>query len=530
MRTTLLLLMTLSLAALAAACGQSRSDFVGIDAKGTAVGLVWVDRNGNGTLDGSDGPVPNVTVELAQRENGRTEATRSSGPSGEVIFDGIPVGNYVARVAAAGIPDTLRLLRVDSANVTVTYGDTAAFLVSLTFPALPIDSARHQPPETRVFIEGLALTGWRTFADSTVHVRDSTGAIRAVRVPPVAVATGDSVRLLGRIGIDAGAPVLKDVQATIVRTAVRTPEAIPVNARTAAGADNGRLDAELVHLDSVVVRDTATDNRGNMTLTVNDGSGSVNVVLDADVGFRVFFPSSVLGSIMDISGVLVPRAAGEWVVKPRTAADVVVGPLSYPLLTIAAARDRPVGTRLQVEGTALNTWSTFGDAILHVRDATGAIRAFQVPATTIASGDSVRLVGTVDVAYGQPVLTNVQTTLLHAGIQPAQPSDVVSTLMASTARSGQLDAGLVRVMGATIQDTARTAGGDRVFIVNDGSGPLSVVLDAQVPFYLSWPADGSGRPVIIGTRISATGLLVPAPLPAGSWILKPRGTADITIQ
>ncbi len=530
MRTTLLLLLALASSALLVACDQTPSSIPGIDAEGTALGVVWLDRNGNGQLDGPDLPVSNVEVELAQRHGGNLQLTRSSGTGGEVVFDAVPVGDYLARVTDSAIPDSLRLLRIDSANVTIAAGDTTGFLVGFTYPSLPIDSVRRQPAETRVFVEGIALNGWSTFADSTIHLRDNTGAIRAVRVPPAGVAIGDSIRLLGRVGTDAGQPVLTEVQTVILRPSVRSPEPVPVTAAEAAVAKAGTLDADLVHIDSAVVRDTILDSFGNITFVVEDGSGQARVLLDRHINFGLFFPSGILGSILKITGILVPQGSGAWVVKPRSASDVVVGPLSYPLLTVNAARARPPGTRLQVKGVALNTWNTFADSTLHIRDATGAIRAFKVPATPIATGDSVGLLGTIDVAYGQPVLRDVYPNLLRAGLQPAQPSQVLTTGAASSAKAGTLDADLIRVAGAVIQDTSRTADMDQVFTVNDGSGPLNVVLDRDVPFYLSWPASGNGQPVIIKTTISVTGLLVPAALPAGTWILKPRGTADVTVH
>ena len=79
--------------------------------------------------------------------------------------------------------------------------------------------------------------------------------------------------------------------------------------------------------------------------------------------------------------------------------------------------------------------------------------------------------------------------------------------------------GFIKVIDATIGTTS-TVGGDFVMTVDDGWGPLEVVLDKDITFNLT--------PLVGGTIVDVTGVLVPTG--AGTWQLKPRGSGDIFIK
>lgn len=522
----LLLLITLGLAGCSS---QSSTAPLEVNATGTVAGLVWLDRNGTDKLESTDAAVPDVTAQLRQREGGRIDFSAASAADGQVIFSDVPVGDYVVTVDSATVGDSVRIQRVDSAHLTVQAGDTAVFLIALSYPRANLAEARTLPLESRIFVEGRALNAWGAFGDSTLSVRDSTTAMRAVGVAPVNIAAGDSVRLLGTTSIQRGQPVLKDVLATVLQTGTQSPAADTVTTAEAAAANAGDLGADLVYMDSAVIQDTTRNAAGELVLMVDDGSGPVAVVLDANIPFRLSFPMEMVGTILRVTGVLVPsELTGEWVVKPRGQSDVVVGPLSYPTVTIDTARARPLDSRLFIEGLALNAWGAFGDSTLHVRDRTGAIRAARVPPSSVAAGDSIRVLGTTDVLLSQPVLKNVSLSILDTGVG-SPPARSLTTAQAATAGSGRYDADLVRVTNAIIQDTSRTSEGDVVYTVDDGSGGVDVVLDARIPFFLNFPPDSTGAPVIIGSVVDVTGLEVPV-FPAGRWVVKPRGNADVVVH
>jgi hypothetical protein len=151
-----------------------------------------------------------------------------------------------------------------------------------------------------------------------------------------------------------------------------------------------------------------------------------------------------------------------------------------------------------------------------VADAVGSLRVINVSSTVFA-GDSLRLIGSVAVAVGQPVLSVSGVTVLGPGHLPAAVDR--STGSAASAAGGQLDAALVRVSGATISDTASIGTAYFRLTVNDGSGALHVLLDVNAG-ERNYTAD------VPGELLDVTGLLVPETA-GGTWILKPRKPADI---
>lgn len=302
-----------------------------IDATGTVRGLVWLDRNGNEELDVVDAPVEDVRVQLRRLNGSTVISTGVTSQNGELTLEDVPVGDYIASVDETTIGDTLSLLRIDSADVRVGVDDTTLVSVALTYPALSFLEARALPAETRVFTEGVALNGWATFGDSTIHLRDASGAIRIVRAQPVAIASGDSVRMLGTTSVRTGQVVLKDVGFYLLRTGTESPPAIALSTDEASSAQGGALDADLASIANAVIEDTAAVANSDYRLTVNDGTGPVVILLDEDVGFSLSFGTGgIIGRRVDATGLLVPdeQASGRWVLKPRSGTEITVLPAS----------------------------------------------------------------------------------------------------------------------------------------------------------------------------------------------------------
>jgi hypothetical protein len=133
-------------------------------------------------------------------------------------------------------------------------------------------------------------------------------------------APGDSVSVLGVTSIRAGQPTLDN--AAISRFNNRPePSPLPVSTGTASTASNGSLDAALVRLTGAVISDTATISP-DFRVTVSDGTGSLRMILDANLPFprSQFIP----GRSMQAVGVLVPDGVGGWAIKPRSLGDVVL--------------------------------------------------------------------------------------------------------------------------------------------------------------------------------------------------------------
>jgi hypothetical protein len=177
-----------------------------------------------------------------------------------------------------------------------------------------------------------AFTGCSfTFGDSTLHLADSTGAIRATRVKnifPSNISLGDSVRLLatrvtdstGQATWDGGKPIVFTVGLPV------PPSPQVVTNALARSANGGLLDAALVRIDGDTILDTTRVVAGTdstFRLTTFDGSDTLVVILDptnaiGGAGWTAFAP----GQVKRFDGVLIAVSAGVWVLKPRQSNDI----------------------------------------------------------------------------------------------------------------------------------------------------------------------------------------------------------------
>lgn len=193
--------------------------------------------------------------------------------------------------------------------------------------------------------------------------------------------------------------------------------------------------------------------------------------------------------------------------------------VSFAKVTIAEARALPVGEQVFVEGTTVTGRATFGDRSIHLVGSSGAIRITRTRASAILPSDSIRVLGRVAIDNGQPTLDDA-TPFLIAIVDPVEP-EAVTTAAAASADGGRLDAGLVEITGAAINDTATVADGLQLR-VDDGSGALELILDSDVPF--TNLAD-----YVPGAVLDAQGVLVPT-AGGATWQLKPRFDSDLTIK
>ncbi|HEX6135406.1 MAG TPA: carboxypeptidase-like regulatory domain-containing protein [Longimicrobiales bacterium] len=496
------------LAGLVLACDNGPTD---IDDEGVVVGIAYVDHDGGGTLTVADAPVAGVVASLLLDATGDVIASATSKDDGSFTMTGVPAGRYRLTATRGTAGDTLDVLHVDPTAFTVAVGDTAVRLVRLGYSIASAAAVRLMPSNRRVTVNAIALNGWATFGDSTLHVQDATGALRAVRVPPTQVSAGDSVQLVGTTGLGPeNRLALVQTTVHVISAARGLPPIDLVTTGEAATADGGTRADGQVRVAGAAVIDTARV-AGDLLLTVDDGSGPLVVVLDRSIQFD---PAQyVPGATFDGAGVLAPAPTGSaWRLKPRERNEVTI---SFPTVLVSAARAMEVGRRVAVEGIALTGWATFGDSTVHLLDPTGSIRAVRVTGN-VAAGDSVRLLGTIDVRDGQPVLSSASATVLDAGVGVPQP-DSVPTSTARSAAGGTRDAGQVRV-GGTVTGSQTLPSGDLLLTVNDGSGPLDVVFDVSV--------SRNPGPYVPGALLRAAGVLVPTG--SGTWQLKPRGPADAT--
>lgn len=507
--------MLFALTAMAAVGCESDSDnILSINETGSVSGLVFVDRNANGTLEPQvDGPGVNVSVALVVPASQQAIARTTTNGQGFFIFNDVPVGRYGVLIETPSLGDSLRLASVDSATITVAARDTSSTLVTLGYQQLPISQLGSVAVGRRVIVQGVALNAWSAFGDSTLHVADTSGVIRVIRVAPVTIAAGDTVRLLGTTINHDGAVTIADATAFRVAAAplTRLP-ALLTNAQAATAAGGTRAN-DLVRIDSATIVSTQVLPSGEAAINVDDGTGILQVVLEQSGGFGNQ-PNIVAGALFDAVGLLV-RVNNVWVLKPRGPADISA---SFQRVTVAQARTMTAGRLVQIEGLALNGWITFGDASVHLVDPTGSLRATEVTNSTLFAGDSVRFVGRIAMRDGQTVLSSVSPTVLLPNRTLPAPI-TVTTLQARTASGGTLDAALVRIQNATITDTA-TVAGNLIVGANDSSGRVEIMIRPSLGLLHSQ--------FVPGASISATGLLVPA-AGGATWQIRPRAQSDLTI-
>lgn len=198
--------------------------------------------------------------------------------------------------------------------------------------------------------------------------------------------------------------------------------------------------------------------------------------------------------------------------------------VTYPTLTVPEVRAASPDRKVFTHGIALNPRVSFGDAAVHLQVDSVYLRAIDVPRVPILPGDSLRLLGVTGTRAGQPVLREVIAFRLRQEAVFPRPVDV-TTGEAADARSGKLDAALVRIEEAEILDTT-TVENDFVATVDDGSGEVELVLRDFLSFNTA-----ALRPDSVLIR-RASGLLVPRRSVEGSvrWRLIPRFLSDVVAE
>ena len=188
--------------------------------------------------------------------------------------------------------------------------------LTIRVPVLTIGEARARSVGDTVVIRGVALHTFDIFADSSLHVADTSGAMRTFLASTATVFLPDSLRVRGVVGSRLGQPVLNDASPLVVGTGT-APQSLTTT-QVAAGAFGGRLDAALVQVTGTI---STTMAGFDFVMTLNDGSGAVDVVLDGDIGFATGAYTN--GVSVTARGVLVPSGViGRWVLKPRAQADL----------------------------------------------------------------------------------------------------------------------------------------------------------------------------------------------------------------
>ncbi|MGE3526995.1 MAG: hypothetical protein AB7I33_13820 [Gemmatimonadales bacterium] len=246
-----------------------------------------------------------------------------------------------------------------------------------------------------------------------------------------------------------------------------------------------------------------------------DAQGLVSFTAVPFGDYRLVVDTATVGDSLEVqavdSGTVRLRANTQnWAVSVR---------LGFPLVTVAQARTLAAGARVFVRALVLSGPGAFADTTGYITAGGTAIRLTRAANAQgfTQPGDSVRVLGTVASRAGQPVLDLARLYVFVASQGP--PAGIpLTTALAALADTGRADAALAAITAGAITDTMTVTGGFRI-TVDDGSGPLDILVDPILPF-----AKNQAQP---GKSVTGRGVLVPTG--SGTWVLKPRAVADLTI-
>jgi uncharacterized repeat protein (TIGR01451 family) len=318
-----------------------------IDAAGGVFGTAFLDNNGNGVLDTQDPPLPDVPVVLTVAHGGQVVDSAVTDSTGFFVLGDIPVGAYRLDLGRGALGDSLEAVG-SGTDVTINRGDTTRVNFGVSYPMLSVDEVRTTTPGTRVFTSGIALNPRVSFGDGVVHIQSDSVYLRAVNVARANINTGDSLRLLGRVKIDQGEPVLDEVTPYILVSAATIPLPVDLKTSQAVTAKDGTLDAALARVRNAEISDTSTVN-GDFHFFADDGSGKLEVVLRSFLQLNTsgIRPDTIL-RVKEMTGLLTPlkdeTGQVHWRILPRGGADIIFE-VKQANLGIAVSADTTVASK-----------------------------------------------------------------------------------------------------------------------------------------------------------------------------------------
>ena len=358
---------------------------------------------------------------------------------------------------------------------------------------VPIGTARGLPDGTTVTIEATALTG-STFTDGGGFLADATGGI-AVLLDSGSFARADRVLVTGTID-DRFAQRTLRASGVALQPGGESPTPAPI----ATGAVNEGVEGRLVRV-SATIDGGPTSLSGGLAFDVDDGSGVARVIVGSATGIDVAGWADGRG--ITFVGVVGQRdssgtGASGYRVQPRDPGDVELLPVPSPtptgsatssptptpspsesareLMTIAAARAAPTNEHVTVRGVITLGSGTIEAESAVVQDATGAILLrLGEDVGQLVRGELVEAEGVRSTKSG---MESLRLSVPPRRIGTA-PDPAPRALRTGDAGEGA-EAEVVLVRGTIVANARRASSGTVSFEIDDGSGPLRVVLGASL--------------------------------------------------
>jgi hypothetical protein len=403
-----------------------------------------------------------------------------------------------------------------------------------------------------VTVRGVAITN-SDFGDGGGYIADDTGGV-AVLVSSGAFARGTELLVTGTIADRYAQRTIRTDAGSIVAIG----SASEPSARGVATADvTESVEGWLVDIAGTVVG-SHTALSGGIAVQVDDGSGDVRVFVADITGIDT--GQWLSGSTLRVRGVVGQRdssgsGTAGYRVQPRDPDDVVMlagpptptpsptptatpspsatpsatlagspSPTAIPsdqaLVTIGEARAAASGTRLRIRGVVTLPAGLVEPGSAVVQDASAAILIrLGDDAGTLRRGELVELSGTRSTKAG---MLSLRVTLppVRLGFRAEPAGTRLSSGRADEAHEAQL----ILVRGAIVGRITRSTSGAVSFDVDDGSGPLHVVVGSRTGI----PTAGLASGTWLELR-GALGQQTTGSQPLRGYRLWPRDRGDVAI-
>jgi hypothetical protein len=454
----------------------------------------------------------------------------------------IPVATAAPSPSGTVDPSVPSVTPSPSAPPTSTTPSPTASPSATPAPVAPISvaEARAMPNGSPVVVEAVSLTDGG-FSEGGGYVADSSGGIAVL----VADGTFPRAALLRVSGTVDDRFHQRTVRAEAAGVEVLGTASEPDAPAVATGSVGEAVEGQLAQILGTILG-APTSLSAGLAFDVDDGSGSLRVVVGSDTGIDT--AEWETGSSLTIRGVIGQRdssgsGTAGYRLQPRDSADVTVvgatpeptesappsggsppGSPSHPadpgVISIAAARAAPSGSRLTVTGvvTLPTGLSEPGSGV--IQDSSGAILLrVSDEAGDVLRGQLVRVSGVRSTWSGMLSL-RVSDSPTVLGSQ----ADPVATRR-STGAIGEAEEGLLIVTRGLVTAAPRRTSAENAYLdLDDGSGPLRVFLS---------PRSGIAPDALLaGAWLEVTGVLTQetsGKQPERGYRLWPRNAADVRV-
>jgi hypothetical protein len=243
------------------------------------------------------------------------------------FFEGVPSGRVRVVADSQVLGDSLSTFGpAFSEPILLFAGGDVDVAGGLIYPIVAVPEVRQLAQGKTVFTSGLALNSLGAGVDD-LHIAATGGFLRITDAVGVGVQIGDSVRVRGQTGRDAGQPILRLGRPFNLGPSIRDVEATRVSTAEADEALGGALDAAFVRVDpATVISAQDLDVEGTLVV-VDDGSGPIEVIFREFLGVRpddVVIEEAEEVRFTRLRGLLVPYEDGgdtRWALFPRNGSD-----------------------------------------------------------------------------------------------------------------------------------------------------------------------------------------------------------------